>query len=42
VIDAYAGNTVPSKPMYFIANLPIDGAAASGSSFDIQSVHIYQ
>ncbi|MDA8317259.1 MAG: glycoside hydrolase family 16 protein [Actinomycetota bacterium] len=40
-VFAVTGNEVPSQPMYFLANLAIDGPAASGSSFDIQSVKIY-
>lgn len=35
------GPHVPSQPMYFLANLAVDGPAASGSSFDIRSVKIY-
>ncbi|MHB1553175.1 MAG: glycoside hydrolase family 16 protein [Acidimicrobiales bacterium] len=35
------GNEVPSQPMYFLANLAVDGPATSGSSFDIRSVKIY-
>ena len=41
VVDTYTGNAVPNQPMYFLANLAIDGPATSGSSFDIQSVQIY-
>jgi beta-glucanase (GH16 family) len=40
-VDSYTGSAVPSQPMYFLANLAIDGPAASSSSFDIQSVQIY-
>jgi beta-glucanase (GH16 family) len=42
VVFSYTGVGVPSQPMYLLANLAIDGAAASGSSFDIQSAQIYQ
>jgi beta-glucanase (GH16 family) len=42
VVDRYRGSNVPSQPMYFLANLAIDGAATSGSSFDIRSVQIYK
>lgn len=41
VVDTYTGSAVPNQPMYFLANLAIDGPATSGSSFDIQSVQIY-
>jgi beta-glucanase (GH16 family) len=42
VVYTYTGVGVPSQPMYLLANLAINGAAASGSSFDIQSAQIYQ
>ena len=42
VVDTYTGNHVPRQPMYFLANLAIDGAARSGGSFSIRSVRIYQ
>jgi beta-glucanase (GH16 family) len=42
VVFTYTGVGVPSQPMYLLANLAIDGAAASGASFDIQSTQIYQ
>ncbi len=42
VVDTFSGNKVPSQAMYFLANLAIDGSAASNGSFDIQSVQIYQ
>jgi beta-glucanase (GH16 family) len=42
VVFTYTGAGVPSQPMYLLANLAIDGAAASGASFDIQSAQIYQ
>jgi beta-glucanase (GH16 family) len=41
VIDTFNSDTVSSKPMYFLANLAIDGPANSKSSFNIQSVKIY-
>lgn len=41
VVYTYTGSNVPTVPMYFLANLAIDGPAASGSSFNIQSVQIY-
>jgi beta-glucanase (GH16 family) len=41
IVDTYTGNSVFSKPMYFLADLAIDGPAVSGSSFDIHSVQIY-
>jgi beta-glucanase (GH16 family) len=42
VVDTYTGRNVPRQPMYFLANLAIDGPAASGSSFSIRSVKIYK
>jgi beta-glucanase (GH16 family) len=42
MVDTYKGANVPSQPMYFLANLAIDGRATSGSSFDIKSVKIYK
>jgi beta-glucanase (GH16 family) len=42
VVATYTGSQVPSQSMYFLANLAIDGPAVSGSSFNIQSVQIYQ
>jgi hypothetical protein len=42
VIDRYKGSTVSSQPMYFLADLAIDGPAASGSSFNIRSIQIYE
>ena len=42
VVYTFTGSEVPSQPMYFLANLAIDGPAAPSSSFDIQSVQIYQ
>jgi beta-glucanase (GH16 family) len=41
VVDSYLGKAVPSQPMYFLANLAINGPAASGASMDLQSVQIY-
>jgi beta-glucanase (GH16 family) len=41
VVDSFHGSVVPSQPMYFLADLAIDGPAATGSSFNIQSVKIY-
>jgi hypothetical protein len=32
---------VPNVPMYFLADLAIDGNAASHSTFSIKSVRIY-
>jgi beta-glucanase (GH16 family) len=40
-VFSITGGNVPSQPMYFLADLAVDGPAASGSSFDIQSVKIY-
>lgn len=40
-VFSITGGNVPSQPMYFLADLAVDGAAASGSSFDLQSVKIY-
>jgi beta-glucanase (GH16 family) len=42
VVDTYTGAYVPHQPMYFLADLAIDGRAASGSSFSIRSVKIYK
>jgi len=42
VVDSYTGSNVPSRPMYLLANLAIDGPAASSASFDIESVQIWQ
>ena len=42
VVYTFMGSEVPSQPMYFLANLAINGPAAPSSSFDIQSVQIYQ
>lgn len=36
----YTGRHIPNQPMYFIANLAIDGAAKTGSALDIKSVQI--
>ena len=40
-IYTFTGSAVTHQPMYFLANLAIDGAANSGSSFNIKSVKIY-
>jgi beta-glucanase (GH16 family) len=42
VVDTYTGSNVPSEPMYLLADLAIDGPAASGASFNIQSVQVWQ
>jgi beta-glucanase (GH16 family) len=42
VVDKYTGPYVPDQPMYLLANLAIDGKAASGSTFSIRSVQIYR
>jgi beta-glucanase (GH16 family) len=42
VVDRYIGSHIPNQPMYVIANLAIDGPAASGSSFSVSSVKIYK
>jgi beta-glucanase (GH16 family) len=42
VIDRYTGAHVPHQPMYFLANLAIDGHAKSKSTFSIRSVMIYR
>lgn len=42
VVDTFTSNTVSGEPMYFLANLAIDGPASSGSSFNIRSVKIYR
>jgi beta-glucanase (GH16 family) len=42
VVDRYTGPNVPHQPMYLLANLAIDGRAASGSTFSIRSVEIYR
>jgi beta-glucanase (GH16 family) len=41
-VASYSGSNVPSQPMYFLANLAIDGAAPQTSSFDIQSVQVWE
>jgi beta-glucanase (GH16 family) len=41
-VFSYSGVGVPNTPMYLLANLAIDGAAAATSSFNIQSVQVYQ
>jgi beta-glucanase (GH16 family) len=41
-VASYTGSNVPSQPMYFLANLAIDGAAPQTSSFDIQSVQVWE
>ncbi len=40
-IYSFTGSTVTNQPMYFLANLAIDGTAPSPSSFNIKSVKIY-
>jgi len=42
VVQRYTGSHVPSQPMYLLANLAIDGRAASGSTFSIRSVEVYR
>ena len=42
VVDTFSSTTVSHQPMYFLANLAIDGPARSGSSFNIRSVKIYK
>lgn len=42
VIHTYTGPNVPDEPMYFLANMAIDGPAKSGSTFSIKSVKIYR
>jgi beta-glucanase (GH16 family) len=42
VISTFNSSTVSHQPMYFLANLAIDGQARSGSSFNIRSVKIYK
>ncbi len=42
VVDRYTGSYVPHQPMYLLANLAIDGRAASGSTFSISSVKVYR
>lgn len=37
----FRGSDVPSQPMYFLANLAIYGSASRASSFDIQSVKVW-
>jgi beta-glucanase (GH16 family) len=41
IVDTYTGSSVFSQPMYFLADLAIDGPASSGSAFSIQSLKIY-
>ncbi len=41
-VFTYSGVGVPDTAMYLLANLAIDGVGASSSSFDIQSVKVYQ
>lgn len=41
-VFSYAGSSVPSQPMYLLANLAIDGPTASGTSFNVQSVQVYR
>ncbi len=40
-VYSITGSQVPSQPMYFLANLAIDGPIASTPTFDIRSVQIY-
>lgn len=42
VVDTYTGTNVPDQPMYLLANLAIDGAAASGARLNIRSVQVWQ
>jgi beta-glucanase (GH16 family) len=42
VVDTYEGSHVPHQPMYLLANLAIDGRAASRSTFSIRSVEVYR
>jgi beta-glucanase (GH16 family) len=42
VVDRYTGPNIPHQAMYFLANLAIDGRAASPSTFSIRSVQIYR
>ena len=42
IVDTYTGSAVFSQPMYFLADLAVNGPAASGSTFDIHSVQIYE
>lgn len=41
-VATYSGSNVPSQSMYFLANLAIDGAAPQTSSFDIQSIQVWE
>jgi beta-glucanase (GH16 family) len=41
-VFSYSGVGVPNTPMYLLANLAINGVGAATSSFNIQSVQIYQ
>jgi beta-glucanase (GH16 family) len=41
VIDSYTGPNVPNVPMYFLADLAIDGPAPSTSTFAIKLIRIY-
>jgi beta-glucanase (GH16 family) len=41
-VFSYSGVGVPNTPMYLLANLAMYGVGASTSSFDIQSVQVYQ
>jgi beta-glucanase (GH16 family) len=41
-VFTYSGAGVPNTPMYLLANLAINAVGAPSSSFDIQSVKIYQ
>ncbi len=40
-IYSFTGSEVTNQPMYFLANLAIDGTGPSHSSFNIKSVKIY-
>jgi beta-glucanase (GH16 family) len=42
VVATYTGGKVPDGPMYLLANLAIDGPAASGASFNVKSVQVWQ
>jgi beta-glucanase (GH16 family) len=41
IVDSYTGPNVPQVPMYFLADLAIDGPAPSTSTFAIKSMRIY-
>lgn len=41
-VFTYTGSSVPSQPMYLLANLAIDGPTTSGTSFNVQSVQVYR